>query len=94
MSSRGSVVYQPNREANMALHLTASMRAVKAHGHATRLPDIASTKRRVLEAAEETTDPDLLRLRERLERACGCTIAELAKAAETWEDQILRAHRS
>jgi len=35
--------------------------------------------------AAETTDRDLLRLREKLERTCRCSIAELAKIAETWE---------
>jgi hypothetical protein len=61
----------PGKATRTALHLTASMRAVKAHGHAARLPDISATKRKVLKAAEETSDPDLLALRARLGRACG-----------------------
>ena len=47
---------------------------------------IAWAKRRVLEAASPLTDPSLLRLREKLERGCGCSIAELAKVAATWPD--------
>ena len=46
---------------------------------------IAWAKRRVAEVAGEMSDPDLLRLREKPERACRCSIAELAKIAETWE---------
>ena len=65
------------------LHLTVSMRTVRAHEGGP--VSIAWTKRRVLEAAGETIDPDLLALRAKLERACGCTIGELAKIAETWE---------
>lgn len=66
------------------MHLTASMRAIKGHegGRVT----IEWAKRRVLEVAGETTDPDLLKLRAKLERACGCKIAELAKIAATWPE--------
>jgi len=32
-----------------------------------------------------TSDPDLLRFREKLERVCGCSIDELAKIAEAWK---------
>lgn len=43
-------------------------------------------KRRVLEAAEaraaKSPDKDLALLAAKLERACGCTIAELAKIAK------------
>ena len=60
------------------------MRVIKAH-EGGRV-SIAWAKRRVLEAAGETTDQDLLTLRAKLERACGCTIAELAKLGEKWED--------
>lgn len=70
--------------AKAPLHLTAAMRAVKAFQQPGRKPSIAWTKRRVLEAAGETTDPQILALRAKLERACGCTIAELAKAAAAW----------
>jgi hypothetical protein len=58
------------------LHLAASMRAIKAHDGGR--VSIAWAKRRVLEAAGETTDRDLLTLRGKLERACGCSIDELA----------------
>ena len=62
--------------------MTASMRVIKTHegGRVT----IGWARRRVLEAAGETTDPDLLALRGKLERACGCAIDELAKIAEKW----------
>ena len=50
---------------------------------------IAWAKLRVAEAAapraEKSADKDLLLLAAKLERACGCSIAELAKIAETWE---------
>jgi hypothetical protein len=50
-------------------------------------PDaIAWAKRRVLEASAETTVPDLLALRAKLERACGCSIAKLAEHATKWGD--------
>jgi len=45
---------------------------------------VASAKERVLAAAGETTDPDLLMLRAKLERSCRCTIVELVKATATW----------
>ena len=65
------------------MHLTASMRVIKAHegGRVT----IAWAKRRVAEAAGETTDRELLVLRGKLERACGCSINELATIAENWK---------
>jgi len=68
------------------LHLTASMRVIKGHegGRVT----IAWAMRRVSEAAaaraEKSADKDLLLLAAKLERACGCSIDELAKIAETW----------
>jgi len=72
------------------LHLTASMRTLKAHQAPGGMPTIAWTKRKVLEAAEaraaRSSDQDLHRLAAKLERACDCTIAELAKIAETWPD--------
>lgn len=68
------------------IHLTASMRALRAHQTPGRMPTVEWTKRKVLEAAGETTDPDLLVLRGKLERACRCTIQDLAKIALTWPD--------
>lgn len=68
------------------IHLTASMRVLRAWETPGRMPTISWTKRRVLEAAEETADPDLLKLRAKLERACGCPIAELAEIAARWPD--------
>ena len=63
------------------------MRVIK--GHEGGRVSIAWAKRRVQEAAEATaklsTDPGLTRLTAKLERACGCSIAELAKIAKTWE---------
>lgn len=68
------------------IHLTASMRVLRAWETPGRMPTIAWTRRKVLEAAEETSDADLLALRAKLERACGCPIAELAKAAASWPE--------
>jgi hypothetical protein len=71
----------------MALHLRAAMRAIEAHdGRCFHTFSIAWAKRRVLEAASPVTDPNLQRLREKLKRECGCSIAELAKVAATWPD--------
>jgi len=63
-----------------ALHLTASMRVIKAHegGRVT----ITWARRRC--ACREVHDKELL-LAAKLERACRCSIDELAKIAETWE---------
>jgi hypothetical protein len=69
------------------LHLTTSMRVIKTHegGRVT----IGWAKRRVAEAAAaeaaKSADRDLLLLAAKLERACGCSIVELAKIAEAWE---------
>jgi len=75
-------------KARSPLHLTASMRTLRAHGGGGRMPTIAWTKRKVEEAAAartaQSSDQDLLLLAAKLERACGCTIAELAKIASTW----------
>ena len=72
----------------MAQHLTAAMRVVKANaGGGSRMPSIAWTKSMILEAADEEAEPDALRLRAKLERACGCTITELARIAETWPNE-------
>jgi hypothetical protein len=72
-------------DAAMAQHLTECRRVVKANASGgSRMPSIAWTKSMVLEAAEEEAEPDSLRLRAKLERACGCTIAELVKATATW----------
>ena len=65
------------------LHLTAAMRVIKAHDGGR--VSVAWAKRRVLQAAAQWVDRDLLALRAKLERACGCSIDELAKVAETWE---------
>ena len=69
---------------SQTLHLTAAMRVIKSHegGRVT----VAWAKRRVLEAAGEWVDRDLLELRAKLERACGCSIDELAKIAARWPD--------
>ena len=70
-----------------ALHLTASMRVIKAH-EGGRV-SVAWAKRRVAEAAAawtgQSAGKDLLLLAAKLERACGCSIDELATIAETWE---------
>ena len=60
--TRGGIVHGMS-----PLHLTASMRVIKAHegGRVT----IAWAKRRVLDATAETSDPSLLALRGKLERA-------------------------
>lgn len=72
------------------LHLTASMRVLKAHQVPGRMPTVAWTKRKVLEAAAaraaKSDDRDLALLAAKLERACKCSIAELAKIAATWPD--------
>jgi hypothetical protein len=41
--------------------------------------------RPLLCVAEKSADKDLLLLAAKLERACRCSIAELAQIAETWE---------
>jgi len=75
-----------NGENGFCSRLTASMRVIKAHegGRVT----IAWAKRRVAEAAAardaKSADKDLLLLAAKLERACGCSIDELAKIAEKW----------
>lgn len=70
-----------------ALHLTACLRAIKAHEGGK--VSIAWAKRRVREAAEAriqgSPDSSLLALVGKLERACGCGIVELAEVSETWE---------
>ena len=68
-------------------YLTVAMRVVQALDPRGRLPSAASTRLRVQAAALETDDPHQLRLREKLERACGCTIRELAEAAESWPEE-------
>ena len=68
-------------------YLTVAMRVVQALDPRGRLPSAASTRRRVQAAALETDDPHQLRLREKLERACGCTIRELAEAAVSWPEE-------
>lgn len=72
------------------LHLTASMRVLRSVQTPGRMPTIAWTKRKVLEAAEaraaRSDDRELLLLAAKLERACSCTIADLAKIAATWPD--------
>ena len=40
--------------------------------------------RPLLCVAEKSADKDLLLLAAKLERACGCSIAERAKIAQTW----------
>jgi len=51
---------------------------------------IAWAMRRVSEAAaaraEKSADKDLLLLAAKLERACGCSIDELAKIAVSWPE--------
>lgn len=71
----------------MAQHLTAAMRVVKSNASGgSRMPSIAWTKSMVLEAVDEEADAHALRLRAKFERACGCSIAELAKIAATWPE--------
>ena len=42
--------------------------------------------RPLLCVAEKSADKDLLLLAAKLERACSCSISELAKIAETWPE--------
>jgi RNA 3'-terminal phosphate cyclase len=73
------------------LHLTASMRVVASHLHMRRVP-VAAARRNVLEAAKRVDDesltPEIVMLVARLEKATGCSIAELAKHAEGWPDDV------
>lgn len=73
----------------MATHLTASMRVICAHRHRPRLT-VEQAVKEVKEAAflvgTGADVPDARKLAAKLEKACGCTIAELAAFAEAWPD--------
>jgi len=75
---------------NSALHLTASMKVVRAHQR-RRHVSIEDTRRAVLEAAERVAEgvagPESESLAAKLEKATGVSITELAKAVEQWPEE-------
>ena len=70
-----------------ALHLTASMKVVRAHQR-RRQVSIEDTRRAVLEAAERVAEgvagPESESLAAKLEKVTGVGIVELAKPVEQW----------
>ena len=72
-----------------ALHLTASMKVVRAHQR-RRHVSLEDTRRAVLEAervAEGVAGRESESLAGKLEKATGVRIAELAKAVEQWPEE-------
>jgi hypothetical protein len=65
------------------------MRVVASHLHMRRV-DVASARQRVIEAAAKVADgvagPDTLELVARLEKVTGCSIADLAGFAGSWQE--------
>jgi hypothetical protein len=71
----------------MAKHLTASMRVIRAHLRQRHVSiDVArdAIKRAALIAGSDAAGPETQALVARLEKATGCSIAELATCAEEW----------
>jgi hypothetical protein len=71
------------------LHLTASMKVVRAHQR-RRHVSIEDTRRAVQEAAlriaQGVAGPETHELAAKLEKMTGCSIAELAVHAEDWPE--------
>ena len=72
-----------------ALHLTASMKVVRAHQrrrHITVEDARNAVKAAALLSAEGVAGPGTADLVTKLEKMTGCSIAELAVLAEDWPD--------
>jgi hypothetical protein len=71
----------------MATHLTATMRVIASHLH-IRHVSVGTAREEVLELAQRLAQgvagPESESLAGRLERATGCSIAELAIHAQEW----------
>jgi hypothetical protein len=72
-----------------ALHLTASMKVVRAH-QGRRHVTVEDTRRAVqkvaLGIADGTAGPESISLAAKLEKMTGVTVSELALLAEDWPD--------
>lgn len=72
-----------------ATHLTASMRVIRAHlkmRHVTVQDAHDDVKALALRAVDGTLHEDDARLIAKLEKACGCSLSELAIYADGWID--------
>jgi hypothetical protein len=70
-----------------AKHLTASMRVIRAHQHRPALVVAdaqEAVKELALRLARKAATPDDLVLKEKLRKATGISVSELARYAEEW----------
>jgi rRNA-processing protein FCF1 len=88
-ASKGSPARKPPEP--QALHLTASMRVLRAHQHrpALTVQDAHdAVKELALRLGSGTATREDQALEEKLRKATGVEIAELARHAEDWPDNV------